>query len=74
MSDDGSPTHYISYLLRVWRVDNAGRCRALLENVATGERVGFDDLGDLPAFLKTQIQRDPKGLQTFRVSNGGNDE
>jgi hypothetical protein len=50
-----NPSHYTSFLLRVWRVDSKGRCRALLENVATGERVGFDDLSNLRVFLETSL-------------------
>jgi len=56
MSADGVPSHYTSYLLRVWRVGEQGRttCRALLENIATGERVGFSDLDGLLVFLEKQ--------------------
>lgn len=53
----------------MWRVDGEARCRLLLENVATGERVGFDNLSDLPAFLEAQIPIEPKSLETF----GGDD-
>lgn len=56
MSADGVPSHYMSYLLRVWRVGEQGRttCRALLENVTTGERAGFSDLAGLLVFLEKQ--------------------
>lgn len=56
MSADGVSSHYTSYLLRVWRVGEQGRttCRALLENVTTGERVGFSDLDGLLVFLEKQ--------------------
>ncbi|ACL26133.1 hypothetical protein [Chloroflexus aggregans] len=56
MSADGVPSHYTSYLLRVWRIARSERttCRALLENIATGERVGFSDLDGLPVFLEKQ--------------------
>ncbi len=55
MTDPVSPSHYTSYLLRVWRVDGERRCRALLEEVATGERVGFGDLAGLLTFLEAQM-------------------
>jgi hypothetical protein len=56
MSADGVPSHYTSYLLRVWRIGRPERttCRALLENIATGERVGFSDLDGLLVFLEKQ--------------------
>jgi hypothetical protein len=49
---------YTSYLLRVWRVQEQDRssCRALLESIATGERIGFDNLADLVAFLEVQMR------------------
>jgi hypothetical protein len=45
---------YTSYLLRVWRVQEQGQtaCRALVESIATGQRIGFDNLADLVAFLE----------------------
>ncbi len=48
------PNHscYTSYLLRVWRSEGATGCRASLENVATGERVGFASLAALMDFLE----------------------
>lgn len=56
MSANGVSSHYTSYLLRVWRVGEQERttCRALLENIATGERVGFGDLDGLLVFLEKQ--------------------
>ena len=65
MSADGVPSHYTSYLLRVWRVGEQGRttCRALLENIATGERVGFSDLAGLKMFLETQAIENPEQPQ-----------
>ncbi len=56
MPDNGAPSHYMSYLLRVWGVAGQGPrgLRALLENIATGERAGFSDLAGLVAFLEQQ--------------------
>ncbi|HOT92629.1 MAG TPA: hypothetical protein PLN71_13780 [Anaerolineae bacterium] len=38
-------------------------CRALLENIATGERVGFSDLAGLKMFLETQAIENPEQPQ-----------
>jgi len=51
---NGLPRYYTSYLLRVWRHGQAAGYRAFLENIGTGERVGFDALADLIDFLETQ--------------------
>ncbi len=45
---------YTSYLLRVWRNEGEPGCRASLEDVATGERVGFASLAALMDFLEAQ--------------------
>ncbi len=47
-------SHYTSYLLRVWRSEGETGCRASLENVATGERVGLASLAALVDFLEAQ--------------------
>jgi len=48
---------YLSYLLRVWTVDQNGSLiwRASLESSQTGESLGFPDLDALFAFLRRQI-------------------
>lgn len=44
---------YHSYLLRLWRVQTNGHIwRALLEDIATGERQGFSSLSKLIVFLE----------------------
>lgn len=70
MSADGVPSHYTSYLLRVWRVCEQDRmtCRALLENIATGERMGFSDLDGLKMFLETGGLRIQRRLKTLKIS------
>jgi len=57
---------YTSYLLRVWRVWELGQpiCRALLEFIATGERIGFDNLADLVAFLEVQMRAEDQSPDT----------
>ena len=49
---------YMSYLLRVWRVQEQGQtaCRAIVDAIATGQRWGFDNLADLVAFLEVQMR------------------
>ena len=46
-------THHLSYLLRLWRARQDGRLvwRASLENVQTGERLGFATLTALTDYL-----------------------
>jgi len=55
MSDE-QPS-YFSYLLRSWRVNEAGKTvwRASLEDPITGERRGFANLKSLFAFLEEQV-------------------
>jgi len=50
------PREYISYLLRLWKVNGAGPSvwRASLEDPHTSARKGFPDLESLFAFLKEQ--------------------
>lgn len=51
-----------SYLLRLWCADTGGRCwRASLEDLRTGERIGFASLERLFDFLMEQIEGDAKG-------------
>jgi hypothetical protein len=51
------PPHYLSYLLRLWRVDGEGAepvWRTSLESSRTGERMVFTRLEDLFDFLREQ--------------------
>ena len=43
---------YLAYLLRLWQEEGAVSWRATLENVHTGEQVGFANLEKLFAFLR----------------------
>jgi hypothetical protein len=47
---------YSSYLLRLWRVEDAARpvWRASLKSVHSGEQMGFASLEDLFHFLRTR--------------------
>ena len=60
---DGQAQHYVSYLLRLWRVSGGAQpfvpgeavWRASLEHPLTGERVGFATLDDLVEYLRNQV-------------------
>ena len=49
-------THYLSYLLRLWRVQEKGRdmWRASLHSPQTDRRVSFRSLEELLAFLRRE--------------------
>jgi hypothetical protein len=56
------PPHYLSYLLRLWRVDDEGAepvWRTSLESARTGERTVFARLDDLFDFLQEQTGGPP---------------
>lgn len=61
---DKEPPDYLSYLLRLWRVENHGEApgadkaiwRASLESAHTGEKRIFASLDDLFEFLQKQTQ------------------
>lgn len=39
----------------------------MLENIATGEHIGFDDLADLSAFLELQIAVTTKSTKNTKI-------
>ena len=50
---------YRVYVLRLWRTESPDLSwRASLENPRTGERVGFESIERLFAFLMEQVERD----------------
>jgi hypothetical protein len=55
---DNQETTSRSYLLRLWLAGSAGQAvwRASLENVQTGERLGFANLEHLFVFLMQQTE------------------
>ena len=67
MSDPTTPAKqpakgYRSYLLRLWCAETLDRCwRASLEDLRTGERIGFASLELLFAYLMEQVESDGKG-------------
>jgi hypothetical protein len=53
---------YRSYLLRLWCAATLDGCwRASLEDLRTGERLGFAGLEPLFAYLMEQVESDGKG-------------
>jgi len=53
------PLNYYSYLLRLWRENEAAPWRASLEDAHTGERRSFSDAAKLLVFLREQMQSEP---------------
>ncbi|MBN1640921.1 MAG: hypothetical protein JXA09_06775 [Anaerolineae bacterium] len=49
--------HALAYVLRLWRVSDGERAiwRASLQDVRSGERVGFAGLDEAMAYLQQQI-------------------
>jgi hypothetical protein len=49
---------HLAYLLRLWRVDNGPQAiwRASLQDVRTGERLGFAGLDEAIAYLRQQLR------------------
>lgn len=66
---------YRAYLLRLWRVeDNGKRWRARLEDIGSGESLGFGSLGQLIDFLHSLEGRaDQPGKGTGEQSNAVED-
>lgn len=48
--------NYHAYLLRLWRESPSSSWRAMLQDVATGERHGFAGLVTLWSFLRAEIE------------------
>ena len=52
---------YYSYLLRLWQEDKQGNTwRMSLENVQTGERIGYANLDHLFGYLSQRIEISPQ--------------
>ena len=50
------PRAYLSYLVRLWRSDDASPWRASLEDARTHEHHAFSEADQLFAFLREQMQ------------------
>ena len=53
-----------SYLLRLWRDEPGGRWRMSLQDVKSGERIGFADLERLFAYLRRLTKVAPDERET----------
>jgi hypothetical protein len=72
---DKEQPEYLSYLLRLWRVNGEGRTvwRASLENPHTGERRGFAHLADLFTYLEKETGHLARGRTASNADEkGGN--
>lgn len=67
---------YTSYVLRVWRVEQAGgwAWRAMLEHISTGERTGFADLPSLIAFLQAEQPAETSRVHRAAAADADEDE
>ena len=64
--DSNHPADYHAGLLRLWRDGPGGRWRASLQDVESGERIGFAGLERLFAYLRqlTSETPDERGTST----------
>ena len=68
-------THYLSYLLRLWRdSDIENVWRASVESARTGERQGFAGLDDLFGFLREQTDAWQDPVETKGGADEGDDQ
>jgi hypothetical protein len=56
MDMPAKPTHYHSFLLRLWRGSDTPAWRFSLEDPHTGQRRGFADWAQLVEFLKEVME------------------
>jgi hypothetical protein len=56
LSAMNKPRAYFSYLLRLWRSDEAAPWRASLDDARTHEHYAFSETDQLFAFLREQMQ------------------
>ena len=63
---------YLSYLLRLWRQENAERpmWRASLKSVQNGKQVGFASLADLFTFLENETGSPSPGARSAAKAGG----
>jgi hypothetical protein len=66
---------YLSYLLRLWRVNDGEKAvwRASLESPHTAKRRGFGDLEDLFTFLEKEIGQGAQDQTALGAEEKGGD-
>ena len=57
------PRAYLSYLVRLWRSDDASPWRASLEDARTHEHHAFPETDQLFAFLREQMETTPSSKE-----------
>ena len=64
MNEQGQ--RYVSFLLRLWRVEDRGKpaWRASLEGPGDGDHLGFTSIDDLCAFLRWEASLPPSSPPT----------
>ena len=66
MSTSSGRRHALSYVLRLWQISDGERAvwRAALQDVRTGERIGFPDLDAAWRYLRAQTGREHEPAAT----------
>jgi hypothetical protein len=72
LSAMNKPRAYFSYLLRLWRSDEATPWRASLEDARTHEQHAFPETDLLFAFLREQMQADANHAELDESQNDQN--
>jgi hypothetical protein len=64
----GERMEYVSYLLRLWRVDGSTQpiWRASLKSASTGEQVGFASLEELFDYLRAEVEARSSSLSRLK--------
>jgi hypothetical protein len=62
---------HIAYMLRLWRVENGVEVvwHASLQEVRSGERLGFAGLDEAVAYLRQQLETQPEPRSLGRASD-----
>lgn len=63
--NQGNPSNYRVYMLRVWRENSSssGSLRLTVEDTRTGNRVGFTDWDEFAMYLHGEIDEDTPPME-----------